>query len=69
MNRRKAVFCLFQRIARHFDSFRYFFSVFNELSVRLRLVRNDHDWFDASQMPHETPSLFMLSSPGVFLVH
>ena len=37
------------------------FSLFNELSVRLQLVRSDHDWFDASQMPHGTPSLFTLN--------
>ena len=59
MNRRKAVFCLSRRVPSHFNSFRYFFSVFNELSVRLRLVRIDQHWFDASQMPHGTPSLFM----------
>ena len=68
MNRRKAVFCLFRRIPSHFNSFRYFFSVFNELSVRLRLVRSDHDWFDVSQTSHETPSLFMLSALA-FSVH
>ena len=68
MNRRKAVFCLFQRILRRFDCFQQIFSLFNELSGCLESVRNDHDWFDASQMPHETPSLFMLSALA-FSVH
>ena len=50
--------------------------MFNELSVRLRLIRTDHDWFDASQMPHGTHSLFtrnvLALSPfahGQFLSH
>ena len=37
MNRRKAVFCLFQRILRRFDCFQQIFSLFNELSGCLDL--------------------------------
>ena len=43
MNRRKAVFCLFQRIVRRFDCFQQIFSLFNQLSGCLESVRNDHD--------------------------
>jgi hypothetical protein len=62
MNRREAVFYLFGRIRRQFNSFQQIFSMFNQLSDRLRPVRSDHDWFDASQTPHKTPSLFLLRS-------
>jgi hypothetical protein len=67
MNRREAVFYLFRRIPRHFDSFQLIFSLFNKLSGRLRLVRSDCDWFDASETPHETPSMFMLSALAFFV--